>query len=325
MAGLRNFAITFVLCLLLFGVSGYFMLGVAQSYMETIMNADYQTGEESGDPESTDENAAVEDETKEGDPSEVLPEPEGDTFTALILGFDSADESAKKKSEIDAVMLVKVHKEQKKLIYLTVPNNMRLYVNGNYLTITDVYRYKGIEFLTNKITGITGLKINYYVSVGMQGIIGALDQLGPLNYNVPVDMTYTPIGAEKPEFSIKQGRQNLTGQQVRDIMRFKSYQTGNGEVMRTNVQRSVLLEICKQKLVPASIPKAPQVFDALVKNINTNFTAADLVKNIELIFAIKDFTTVDLKEYPTISKEVNGVIVSDPSIDRAIAKYMEYR
>ena len=319
MAGLRNFGITFILSLLLFGVGGYFLVGFATSNMEDVFGAPVGLTDEYGNPAPTEDLSAQEEE-------DDFVVPDGDTFTALILGFDRNEPDADKPPQIDMAMLIKVYKEKREVIYISIPGTMRLFVDGNYLSLTDVFNIKGIGFLSSKITGVTGLPVNYYVTVGMDGMIRALNNLGTVSYNVPVDMVHNPNNTEQPEFSIRAGKQDLTAQGVLNVMRFKNYPaTSAGETARMNTQRNMIKEICNQKLIEGSLTSAPETFKAIAANMTTNFTFDDFVKNVDLIFAYSKLEIVDTGEYPTVEKVEDGAYFLIPSVDKAINRYIEYR
>jgi len=72
----------------------------------------------------------------------------------------------------------------------------------------------GIEATRDAVSGVTGLKIQYYVVIDMQGFAELIDALGGITIDVPAR---TPIGAitnPKPDYWVEAGPQRMNGQQA---------------------------------------------------------------------------------------------------------------
>ena len=316
MAGLRNFLITFVLSLLIFSVVGYMLVGFVNDNIADIMNpteasSEEETTEPTGptDPDGT----AIEPNTDEV---------KGSSFTGVIIGRDKADPDSKKAAEVDSILLIRVNKDKKCFVFASVPANMRVYVGGYYVKLSQVYDDYGVEFFVDKISALTGLKVNYYADIDMDGFIKIFDVMGGVTYDVPQDMLYTPPGANKPEIDIKKGRRTLTSEQALKMLRFKSY--SNGDVGRTALQRDFLKAVFRQKVSIDNLTKAPEVFSLLVKYMNTNMTLSDFTSNIDLIFSYSKYAQVDVA-YPGMIKTIDDVVYFEPNTDQMISKMKEYR
>lgn len=316
MAGLRNFLITFILSLLIFSVAGYMLVGFVNANIADIMNpTEPSSGEDTTDPTGpTDESGTAVDPT--GD------DVKGSSFTGVLIGRDKADTENKKGSEVDSILLIRVNKEKKCFVFTSVPANMRVYVGGYYVKLSQVYDDYGIDFFTDKISALTGIKVNYYADIDMEGFINVFDILGGVTYDVPQDMLYTPPGASKPEIDIKKGKRTLTSAQALDVLRFKSY--SNGDVGRTTLQRDFLKAVFRQKVSLDNLTKAPEVFSLLVKYMKTNMELSDFTANIDLIFSYSKYTQVDIA-YPGMVKTIDDVVYFEPNTDQMISRMKEYR
>ncbi|MHC1695565.1 MAG: LCP family protein [Eubacteriales bacterium] len=298
MAGLRNFLITFVLSLVIFSVAGYMLVGFVNSNIADLMNpTDTSSEEETTDPTGpTDEGGTTLDPSSE--------DVKGTSFTGVLIGRDKADEANKKASEVDTILLIRVNKEKKCFVLTSVPANMRVYVGGYYVKLSQVYDDYGVEFFVDKIAALTGMKVNYYADIDMEGFIKVFDILGGVTYDVQQDMQYTPPGASKPEIDIRKGRRTLTSAQALDVLRYKSY--SNGDVGRTALQRDFLKAVFRQKVSIDNLTKAPEVFSLLVKYMKTNMELSDFTANIDLIFSYSKYEQVDIA-YPGTVKTIDDV------------------
>lgn len=72
----------------------------------------------------------------------------------------------------------------------------------------------GIEATRDAVSGVTGLEIQYYVLIDMQGFAQLVDALGGVEIDVPVR---TPIGSitnTEPDYWVEPGPQRFTGEQA---------------------------------------------------------------------------------------------------------------
>ena len=69
----------------------------------------------------------------------------------------------------------------------------------------------GIEATRDAISGVTGLEIQFYVIVDMQGFADLVDSLGGVTIDVPSRTAIGPITAPEPYFYIEAGTQRMDG------------------------------------------------------------------------------------------------------------------
>ena len=69
----------------------------------------------------------------------------------------------------------------------------------------------GIEAMKDAAEGITGLKIQYYGLIDMQGFADLIDALGGVTINVPAKLPYGPVTATQPYGTFEAGSQHLNG------------------------------------------------------------------------------------------------------------------
>ncbi|MBC7724667.1 MAG: LCP family protein [Burkholderiaceae bacterium] len=69
----------------------------------------------------------------------------------------------------------------------------------------------GIEATRDAVSGVTGLTVQYYVIVDMQGFADLIDSLGGISIDVPARIPIGPITATEPYFYIEAGTQRFDG------------------------------------------------------------------------------------------------------------------
>ncbi|MFP7759720.1 LCP family protein [Marisediminicola sp. LYQ85] len=69
----------------------------------------------------------------------------------------------------------------------------------------------GIEATRDAVSGVTGLEIQYYVLIDMQGFANLIDSLGGVDIEVPSRTAIGPITAPDPLYYVEQGEQHFNG------------------------------------------------------------------------------------------------------------------
>ena len=69
----------------------------------------------------------------------------------------------------------------------------------------------GIEAMKDAAEGVTGLAIQYYGLIDMQGFADLIDALGGVTINVPAALPYGPVTATKPYGTFPAGSQQMSG------------------------------------------------------------------------------------------------------------------
>ena len=186
MNSLRNFCATFAIALVVFGLCAFFITGFVTDSINGMISGEKAT--ESSDVSTSDSDSSAlhplgPDEDDLG----------GTSFSMLLIGTDyrpsiltdyhpnieeqypyfqnSAELIGYNGSlpvypyrtvHADAVVLVTVNKEKRRITYMEIPTEMQLTVGGVTTNVRDLYYDKGLDYFVNKMSGITGVQIDYY-------------------------------------------------------------------------------------------------------------------------------------------------------------------
>ena len=345
MVSLRTFCITFLIALLVFGVCAFFITGFVTDSINGLLSGDNVT--EATEPPVTDESGNV---------AETLPPPDdsiiGESFNILLVGTDYRPSILKnyhpdiesqyptfENSELliasdgklpeypfrtvsaDAIMLVCVNKERQSFTFMQIPSNAVLSVGGVSTTAGNIYYEKGLEYFVNKMSGITGVSIDYYAVTSIEQIANVVDVLGAMTYTVPCDMDYTDE-ISGLTISLDAGANKLSGKDVMGLLSFDRYVNPALSREKTSV---AFLKALAQKMTSAKyVTKAPTILADLQDYVYTNFTLEDLEHNIDLIFKYSDFT-VNTVEYPGSYYYTDGVELFNPNISGAITNMSKFK
>ncbi|MBQ8508483.1 MAG: LCP family protein [Clostridia bacterium] len=335
LSALRNFALTFTIAAIIFGLIAYFVVGFVLDTLTVTISAT---------PEPNDtaqlilpEDTTSADTTGPETPDQPVEEIDGETFNILLVGtdyqpdlFDDYDYEEKwtgegfpdrrsRKISADMIILMRIDKENRKFVFCSLPRNTRVLVDGIYMQLGDVYAQKGIDFLCGKVTGLTGLEMDYYAILDVGGIAEVVDAFGGISYYVPEDMEY-----EDPEqnliISLKKGTQTIKGEEAAQLLRYAGY--GTNARMSTAVS---FIEAMMDKFTNITyITKAPEIYKKVTEIVTTNFTADDLMNNIDLIFSYSKFEAVSVS-YPGSSKVYENVTYFEPSLANALDIFASYK
>ena len=327
---IRNFFITLLASLLIFGVVAYFITNFVTGLLE-----DSIEGEPPVSIEIITSTDTAEDTTVEGDEIvEIL----GDSFTFAIIGTDYQPDvlldydveanytnsfplRRNRTYSADSIAIVRADKESRTLLISTIPSNMRLKVDGTFTTLGDIYYQKGVDFFVQKLTALTGFEIEKYFVIDVKSFAPILDELGGITFNVPEDMTYSDP-EQKLEIDLKRGKQKLDGKLAEQMLRFNNYT--NAENSREKTTADFMLAVADKLSDVSFIKKANTLFTAISENVTTNYTLEDLTADLELMSFYKELNKVTTI-YPGKYITINGRQFFEPDTKKAVGEYAAYR
>ncbi len=335
LSALRNFALTFLISILIFGVMAYFIVEFVMDTLSVAISAESSETKEIElvRPEDTDSPS------QPGTPNVTIENLNGDTFNVLLIGTDyqpeifddydyedtwTGDGFPDKRSRrwgADTLLLLRVDKENRKFVFCSLPRTARVLVDGNNMQLGDVLSEKDIDFLCGKVSGLTGLDIDYHAILHVGALAECVDTLGGLKYYIPEDMSYEDP-AQNLKIDLQKGTVDLDGDKAMQLLRYAGYK--NGTTGRMNTAISFIQAILAKFTNVTYLAKAPELYGILSEQVQTNFTADDLVNNLDLIFAYSKFEAVTVT-YPGSIKSYDGIAYFEPSVQSALDIFDSYQ
>ena len=172
-----------------------------------------------------------------------------DTYTFLLAASDQSSGNA------DTIMVAAYDIEAQKVGIVSVPRDTLL-ERGK---INSVY-HDGPEALAETVTDLLGVPIDYYVTVDVSGFVALVDELGGIDFDVPVRMAYDDP-TQDLHIHYEAGMQHLDGEDVLKVARCRNNSDGpgsypnnvylaypDGDIGRTRTQQQLISAILKKAL-----------------------------------------------------------------------------
>ena len=212
--------------------------------------------------------------------SQVESPDELEELRVLILGV-SKDISV---DLTDTIMIASYNPSTQKATLLSIPRDTFVGASklraDSYDKINAIYQKEGPEGTLKKVNKLTGLDIKNYVVISNSALIELVDEIGGVEFDVPMDMYYTSK-RQGLYINLKKGVQKLNGEQAEGLVRFRKsnkngvYKTysseyGNDDFGRMRTQREFIKAVAKQTLKAKNITKIGELIDIVKRNVKTN-------------------------------------------------------
>jgi LCP family protein required for cell wall assembly len=195
----------------------------------------------------------------------------GEPATALVLGYDHrADEGKNTPSRSDTLMLVRADPGEKSISLLSFPRDLNVPIDCPGRTpflskINAAYATCGPTGSLRTIRDLTGLPINYIITVNFRGFRQLVDKLGGVWMDV--DRRYFndrggPTGYAT--INLQPGYQRLNGTRALDFVR---YRHTDSDIYRTARQQLFVRSFKDQIEHSFSVTKLPQVIKVITSNV----------------------------------------------------------
>ena len=231
------------------------------------------------------------------DPVKNVDKPTNNRLNILILGTDGGGLRS------DVMILASLDPKTKSLNMLSIPRDTRVRLNNYYEKINAALGLGREDLSIKTVKQLTGLPIHYYATVNFDGFKNVIDILGGIDFDVPQNMNY-----EDPYqdlyIHLKKGMQHLDGDKAEQFVRFRQYP--EGDIARIRAQQAFLKALLEQKLKPSYLTKASDIYNEMKKNIKTNFTVLDLLKNLSSLQTLK-MENVKMFQLPGAPKNIGGI------------------
>ncbi len=218
-----------------------------------------------------------------------------------------------RRYKADVIVLMRADKELGEYAFCAMPNNSAVTYGGRRLTFGQIYEQYGIEELTATISGAVGISINYYLEMRYDLLKNITDLMGGVLFNVPQDMYavyeeerivapgqpkdpiitgYEPDGTpivilpgNPYTIDLKKGIQNLSGEQVVQLLRYDDY--SGGQASRAYVAAQFMQTFAQNYFNSHSQGKLNSALSLVLGSASgsCNISLSDLSSNAELISA----------------------------------------
>ena len=195
------------------------------------------------------------------------------TYTFLLMGTDKGNGNA------DTLMVASYDVVQRKVGVVSIPRDTIVERTwSRYPKINGAYGGGGIPLVRQEVSQLLGIPIDYYVKVDINAFVALVDEVGGVDFHVPVDMDYDDPW-QNLSIHYKEGMQHLNGQQALEVVRFRhnNDMTGYSDVGRTQTQQKLLSAVAKKVLSWGNAPKVASFVDIFAEYVDTDLSVTDMV------------------------------------------------
>lgn len=184
---------------------------------------------------------------------------------------------------------------------------------------------KGMEQLMEQVKNVVGFMPDGYALVNLSAFVEAVDLLGGLDFDVPMDMDY-----DDPDqnlfIHLKAGEQHLTGEQLMWVVRFRSGYA-NADIGRTEVQRAVMKAAMKQWLRPQTLAALPGLWRIYQENLTTDLSVRNLVWMARVLLKgmSGDIEANVLPGYATMAGDASVYMIDTYAASAILPDYSPYK
>lgn len=188
-------------------------------------------------------------------------------FSILLLGVDERPEDSGRSDSI-LVATVNPKLDSVKLISLPRDTFVNLPQNKGKDKINAAYAYGGINLAVQTVEKYLGIPIHYYAKINMEGMVDLVDAVGGID-------VVNEYPFELDGVSLDKGSYSLDGNQALQYARMRK-QDPAGDFGRQERQKEVIQKVVEKGLSITSLTNFNSIFQAVGKNVETNFTGSEL-------------------------------------------------
>jgi LCP family protein required for cell wall assembly len=196
-------------------------------------------------------------------------------FSVLVLGVDDRPGSAG-RSDTTLVAFVDLGKGSVQL--LSLPRDSYVQIPGHgWDKLNAAYAFGKTDLTRQTIENLTGMKLDYTVTVNMQGFQKIVDAVGGVDIYVDENMDYEDPYDDPPlQIHLKQGQQHMDGTDALHYVRFRhDAESDWGRMKRQQTFLKALMAAAKQ---PANLTHLPTLIKLVSDNVQTNLSPKQLTQ-----------------------------------------------
>ncbi|MDO4443219.1 MAG: LCP family protein [Slackia sp.] len=231
-------------------------------------------------------------------------------FYVLLMGVDKSQaraESAEYEGDnfrSDSMILARVDPGGKQMTLISIVRDTYVNIDGYGKNKINAAHALGGPALTVKtVSEFAGVPISHYAEIDFDGFKAAVDALGGIDVNVPMEIDDADAGGYVPA-----GPQTLNGDQALILCRARhAYdEIGAGDFYRAANQRMVMGAIAN-KLLSADVATITSTVTSLCDYIDTDMSVTDIISVASAMRGMDTASGIYSSMNPTISTYEDGV------------------
>lgn len=178
------------------------------------------------------------------------------------------------RGNTDSMLLVQLDPVTNTVRTLSLPRDTRVWLPGlGWRKLNAALPKLGPNGMVRAVETLTGLKVQAYVLVNLNGVRHLTDALGGVDLYVPQDMRYDDRAAGL-HIRLKKGWRHLSGQQAEQFVRFRH--DAMGDIGRAQRQQTFVKALARRLLTPSGAVRLSALPRLLQSDVRTNARPLDL-------------------------------------------------
>ncbi|MGI8606649.1 MAG: LCP family protein [Gaiellaceae bacterium] len=198
----------------------------------------------------------------------------GQPAVAMVVGYDKRPGEGKNKSRSDTIMLIRLDPQGKAVSMLSFPRDLYVEIppcRGHLAftgRINEAFTECGQRGSLETVKQLTGIKINYLITVNFGGFVEIVDKLGGVY--IDIDQRYFNdneglYGLSRfAAIDLHPGYQRLSGRNALDFVR---YRHTDSDLYRNARQQEFVKAVKQQVSSFTSITKIPSIVGSITENV----------------------------------------------------------
>ncbi len=233
-----------------------------------------------------------------------------DPIFVLIMGV-SEDISAELT---DTIMLAGFNPETNQAFILSIPRDTFVGSNeataGGFDKINALYQ-KSPQKTVEAVENLTGVNIDYYITVKTSALVEIVDAIGGVDFDVPINMDYDD-DTQDLHIHLKSGQQKINGEKAEQLVRFRhnnngttySAEYGDNDEGRMRTQREFLKAIATQVVQWNNVDKVKEIANAIFKNLKTDIKLSKILGYAPYATSF-DVNNLEMDQLPGTPEKIN--------------------
>jgi LCP family protein required for cell wall assembly len=208
----------------------------------------------------------------------------------LLLGTDHANQPGHEGQRSDSIMLIRTDPSRHKVVYLSIPRDLRVPIPGVGDTkINAAMQSGGAPLAIKTIAAYTGLEVNHVIIVDFAQFKDAIDALGGITVNVPERILSNKFDCPKKTqaqcdrwkgWRFAKGTQHMDGRRALVYSRIRENQLNpnDSDFTRAEHQQDVLRAMLRKLTSVSTFVKLPFIGGKLVRPLATDLSTWQLLQ-----------------------------------------------
>ena len=195
-------------------------------------------------------------------------------FTILLGGLDDENGGS------DTNLLVALDAENKTINVASLPRDTLLDVSWSVKKLNNAYHHGGFSQTMSEVSRLLGIPVDYYVTVDLRAFVELVDEIGGVDFDIPVDMDYDDPYQDL-QIHFEKGPRHLTGEEALQVVRWRQNNDGTGyataDIGRIGTQQAFLTAMAQQTLQLSNWDKIPGMAEIFQKWVDTDLKLSYLI------------------------------------------------